>query len=576
MRAGFARHLPGRERDAAGSRVPFHGRASHLHAAPAPCHADASALRSVHGGAAGRRRYGMGLINAPRPQRGRPVLQHRLRLLGEDDLSLPRFLIVLAARWRLGLAVALSVLAAAAAVVSVLPDKFTANAAVLLELRPSDSMSGAALMPLGPGFISTQIDLVTSDRVLGLALRRLQTAGVAVPDSPEQWQLSTGGQGDYTAWAVSQLRTTLEVAPSRDSGLLSVSFTALDRQLAAQVANAVIQAYIQTSLELRVEPARADKRFFDERAAALRDELTNARARLSDLQREGGIVGGTDQRMDVETARLMELSSQVSALQAVTADSGSRESEARGQGGRLSEVVTNPMLVVMQGQLTQQLARLDELRARLGDSHPQVREAQAAAEALRLQLEQASARVASSVGLNNSVNRSRLQQAQAALAGQRERVLRLKGRSDEVAVLEREVQNAQRNYDAMLAQGTRSAMESERTKASVTVIKDATPPARRSSPKLGTALGLAAVAGVLLALGLVLVLEKLDMRLRGAEDVSLALGLPLLVRLPPRRTGRGGGLNSRFEDGPPPPGRRLIGGGRPAAPAPAASAGAGQ
>ena len=495
---------------------------------------------------------------------------------GEIDLSLPRFLTVLVARWRLALAIAMGVLAVAAAGVAQLPDKFTASAAVLLELRPNDAMSGAALVPLGGGFISTQIDLVTSDRVLGLALQLLQQNKVVVDYTPEQWQRSTSGQGDYTAWAVDQIRRTLEVAPSRDSGLLQISYTAATPQLAAQVANTVIQAYMQTSLELRVEPARADKQFFDQRAAELRDVLAAARTRLSDQQSQGGIVGGTDQRVDLETARLMELSSQVSALQAVTADSGSRESEARGQSGRLSEVVTNPMLVVMQGQLTQQLARLDELRSRLGDNHPLVREAQANADALRTQVEQASARVASSVGLNNSVNRARLEQAQAALAAQRERVMRLKGRSDEVAVLEREVQNAQRNYDAMLAQGTRSGLESERTKASVTVIKNATPPAWRSSPKLGTALGLAAVAGVLLALAVVLLLERLDMRLRTAEDVPLALGVTMLVRLPRRRSLGLDGSDSRLEESPPPraPWRRLLGG-RSALPGSAPGSGAG-
>ena len=452
----------------------------------------------------------------------------------EAFVLLPRFLLVLALRWRLLLGIALGTVGLTALVVLTQADQYTASASVLLELRPVDPMSGANLVPLGSGFISTQIDLVGSERVLGLALQRWQETGAAPLHSAEQWQRATGGQGDYKSWQIAQLRDKLDILPTRDSGVLTVSFAAGRRDTAAAMANAIIQAYVQTALELRIEPARADKRFFTERGAQLREALAQAQARLSARQRETGVVGSTEQRLDIENARLLELSSQLSSLQAVTAESGSRESQALGQGERLTEVVTNPMLVALNSQRTQQLARLVELRSRLGDNHPQVREAQAASESLRVQFEQESARVASTLGLNNRVNQARLAQAFQALAAQRERVLRLKDRSGEVAVLEREVQSAQHSYDAALAQGARTGLESLRTQPAVTVIKEASPPARRSSPVPSTALAVAALVGGLLALAVVLLIENLDMRLRTADEVLPALGVPLLVMLPPR------------------------------------------
>ena len=79
-------------------------------------------------------------------------------------------------------------------------------------------------------------------------------------------------------------------------------------------------AYTDTTLDLRVEPAKLYNSFFDERAKALRDALEQAQSRLSAYQREKGIIVN-DERLDVENARLSELSTQLVALQAVAEES---------------------------------------------------------------------------------------------------------------------------------------------------------------------------------------------------------------------------------------------------------------
>jgi uncharacterized protein involved in exopolysaccharide biosynthesis len=130
------------------------------------------------------------------------------------------------------------------------------------------------------------------------------------------------------------------------------------------------------------------------------------------------------------------------------------------------------------------------------------------------------------------VAQQRLAQLRAARDEQRAKVLRLKTERDEITVLQRDVENAQRAYDAVLARVNQTSLESQNTQTNVSVVKAATPPAEHSSPKLLLNTALAVFLGVLLAVATALLRELLDPRMRTPDDVTEQLKLPLLVVMP--------------------------------------------
>jgi len=115
------------------------------------------------------------------------------------------------------------------------------------------------------------------------------------------------GKGRLEIWLADLLQKKLEVKPSRESNVISVSYKAVDPGFAAAVANAFTQAYIETNIELKVAPARQYAQWFGEQGKSLRDNLEKAQAKLSAYQQEHGIVA-IDERLDNETAKLNELS----------------------------------------------------------------------------------------------------------------------------------------------------------------------------------------------------------------------------------------------------------------------------
>src|SRR5690606_27502164 len=134
------------------------------------------------------------------------------------------------------------------------------------------------------------------------------------------------GKGSIRLYYSDRLRKKLEVKPSRESSLISIAFTGKDASFAATVANAFAQAYVDTNIEMKVEPAKQQRAWFAEQALASRQQLHEAQRRLNEYQQANKIVSA-DERLDVETARLQELSTQLTVATAETVDSGKRKQQ---------------------------------------------------------------------------------------------------------------------------------------------------------------------------------------------------------------------------------------------------------
>ncbi len=444
-------------------------------------------------------------------------------------MSPSQLLIIFKARWRIMLAVFLGVVLTVLAGVLLMPKKYTASASVLVDVKSPDPIAGMVFPAMmAPGYMATQMDLIQSERVARGAVRALRlTENNAMR---EQWQETTKGVGSFEAWLAGLLQAGLDVRPSRESSVISLSYEAVDPNFAAAIANAFVQSYINTTLELRVEPARQYGALFETQSKLARDRLETAQNRLSAYQKEKGIIA-TDERLDVENARLNELSSQLVAVQTMSAEASSRKAKSSSSS---QEVLNNPVVSTLKAEMSRQEARLKELNARLGSAHPQVIEAQASIAELRDRIAAEASRVNTSVAINSAVSQQRESQIREALEQQREKVLKMKEQRDEASVLLRDVESAQRTYETINARLSQAAIEGQSNQTNVSIIKQAMPPTQPSSPRIMINMVLAVMAGGMLAVIVGLGLEIRDRRLRTDFDVTELLELPVLGSIPSR------------------------------------------
>ncbi len=472
-------------------------------------------------------------------------------------MTFAQFVAILRARWLVALA-ALVLVAGGTLVISLLlPKTYAGTSSVVIDVKPDPLVGLLGSGGLTPSMVETQIDIIRSDRVALRVVRNLKLADNA--EARARWQQSTGGRGDFELWLAETLQRSLEARPSRASGVITITYRSEDPRFAAALANAFAAAYLQVALELRVDPAKQYTSFFDNRLKEAREALEQAQARSSAYQRENNIIS-IDERFDVETARLNELSSQLVALQALRSEAGIRQAEARTGGDRMQEVLANPVISGLKTDLARTEARVQELAARFGDAHPLLVEARASAAEIRTRIDAETQRVLSGVGVTSSISVKREAELRAALEAQRAKVLKLKAIRDEGIVLLREAENAQRIYDQTTARSNQSSLESQTNQTNIALLSEARTPSQPAAPRvlLNTVLG--TILGLALAVAAALGVESLDRRVRLPSDIVDALGLPILARIPgPRRGLLGGGAAQAAR-------RRLLGASGAAAP----------
>lgn len=443
-------------------------------------------------------------------------------------MTFQQFLLILRARFWVIAGILVFVFLAVLAVSLLIPKKFTATTSLVVDAKSDPIMGGGLPSQMMPGYLATQVDIISSSRVAQrvVALTRMDQ----VPLIQDQWREATGGEGDIRVWLADALKKQLEVKPSRDSSVIQVSYVGTDPQFAAAIANAFAQAYMETNLELKVEPARQYAQWFNERTKGLRDDLETAQRKLSEYEQVNGIIAG-DGRFDVENARLAELNSQLVMVQGQRADSRSRQSQA-GAAESLPEVMANPLISGLKADVARLEAQKGQLLGRLGANHPEVAKVDAEIASLRQRVAAETQRVASSLGTTSRISVAREAEISAAVEEQKARVLELKAHRDQISVLQRDVENAQRAYDLVTQRLAQTSLESQTQQTNIAVLTPAVAPLEHSSPRLLLNLALAIFLGSLVGVGVALILELIDQRVRGEEDLAQLSGIPVLGVVP--------------------------------------------
>lgn len=406
---------------------------------------------------------------------------------------------------------------------------YRATATVLVDAKRSDPILGPMAPTLVPaGFMATQVDIINSPRVVFRAVRELKLD--TNPLARQIWQDEGKGRGTIEQFFAERLQRGLEARPSRESNVISIVFSGADPAFAATVANAVAKAYVETSVELLADPARTSAHWFDERVKQLRDELEAAQTRLSEYQQQHQVLA-TDERLDMETSRLNELNTQLTTIQAQRAESASRDREARGRLAASPDVLQNPVIQSLRGDIARAEGKHTELAAQLGPNHPQLKRSQAELDTLKAKLDAEMRQVASGVSTSNLVNEQREGQARAALDAQKKHVLDLRTQHAELSVLQREVDNAQKAYDLAAQRLSQTSLESQAQQTNIQLLSEALPPTSKSSPHTMLNLVVASFFGTILAVGAALGREYSDRRLRRVDDAARVYGLPVLAQL---------------------------------------------
>jgi succinoglycan biosynthesis transport protein ExoP len=404
---------------------------------------------------------------------------------------------------------------------------YRATASVLLNYKGVDPLTGLT-MPgqLLPGYMATQIDIISSKN---LALRVVEKLKMATyPSYIAQFNAATNGRGNLRDWLADGILKNLEIVPSRESSVVLISFKGIDAEYAALVANAFADEYQKISVLLKTEPMKKASAYFNEQTKLLRDNVETAQARLSKYQQEKGILSLDNNRVDVELSRLNDLSQQLVQAQALSIEASSRERMASGAAVDSPDVANNTLIQSMRVGLAGAESKFAETSQRLSPNHPQYLSTKAEVDKMRADLRAALATVSRSVGNNAVVLRQRESELRAALAAQKVKVLELNRARDELGVLLKDVDSAQRAFDAASQRFSQTRIEALSEQSDISVLNPAVAPLDAATPRVLFNTLVSILLGTVLGVGLAFLIEMLNRPIRSSGDLSDVLGIPVL------------------------------------------------
>jgi chain length determinant protein EpsF len=449
-------------------------------------------------------------------------------------MSFSQVLLILRARIRIVTGVFALVVLAALALALLLPKKYTATASVVIDTKSDPIAATINVDQMSPSYVSTEEEVIGSVRVVARAIKAIKLD--QQPEIRRAWLEDTQGQGDTAEWLaefVTARRLVVSAAGQNKAvtgNVIDIAVTWPDSRVAPALANAIAAAAIETNIELKIEPAKQYAVWFNERSHALRADLEAKQKRLSDFQNKTGLVA-TDEKLDVENARLNELSTQLVVMQGLRQDSQSRQRVSAEDNATLPEVLQSPVIGKLKDDLSAAEAKQAEIAGRLGKNHPDYQAAAAEVQNLRERISQEAAKIVASLNSSTQINVRREASLRQALEEQKQRVLELKHEHDEASVLDNDVTTAQRDLDAVTQRFAQSSLESQSQQTNMVLLTPAAQPFRPSSPKVPLFVAAGIFIGAALGIALALIVELRNPKIRAESELEQMLGVPVLVRI---------------------------------------------
>jgi capsular exopolysaccharide synthesis family protein len=464
---------------------------------------------------------------------------------------------IIAKWWWLITAIAVSCLLAAIVISLMITPLYRAQATI--EVNPEGvQVVGKEIGQVQPAessgreFLNTQVGLLKSR---SLAERVARSTNLANNEAMFDQDLPRAAREGAAA---GMIQGSVEIQPQRESSLIGIEVESASPDLAARLANAYADNFIQSNMERRYEATSYARNFLQQRIAAVKTRLEQSERQLVDYAQKQGIItlavdtGGTGsvrQEQSIDAATLIQTNN---ALSAARSDRIAAEQRYRQGAGAQSNVaaISDP---TVQG-LGQQRAALEaQYQQKLGlfkPDFPEMVQLRNQIDALAKEI----ARQRSSV--SGSTSNSLRADYQAALA--RENALQgkvnegkaglmaLRERSIQYTILQREVDTNRSLYDALLQRFKEVGVAGGVGANVVSVVDRAQVPTGPFKPNLPLNIIIGLFIGLLLGLGTAFSIEWIDDTIKTPDDLGTKLGLASLGVIP--GVGKGLAVREQLED----------------------------
>jgi capsular exopolysaccharide synthesis family protein len=418
------------------------------------------------------------------------------------------------------------------------------EAAKVVDIQSVENDPGAAL---DQEFYQTQYALLKSRSLSEAVVRDLGLADnymfLADYDEGDVAEVKAKPQAERFAKATDMVNDSTIISPVRGSSIVDIEARVPNPVMAATLANAIAEKFIETNLSRRFEATAYARQFLQNRLNTVRAKLEESERKAAEYARREGLIkiassgqgGELSSEQSLVSADLAQLSSQL-ALARAEREKAEADYRANSGGNAAASSLSNVAVNQLRGQRAQLTAELRKLQSDFGPDYPKVAALAAQIRELNQQIAREERMVTSSVAHDL---RDRYRQALATEQGLQSRVNALKGdvldqqqRSIQFNIIQRDVDTNRALYDALLQRFKEVGVAGGVGTNNVSIVDRALAPDNPSSPNLPLNLALGLLIGLGLGAAAAIILEQLAEAVILPGEFQRKLGIPLLGAVP--------------------------------------------
>lgn len=378
-------------------------------------------------------------------------------------------------------------------------------------------------------FLATQIKLIQSDAVLHPVAEQyhlLGSGGYAGNASSDNAQ-----QSSEAPVSLSQLK----VARPPNTYLLLISYRSPDPRLAASIANAIANSYLQHTYDLRIRSSASLSSFMERQLDELKAKMEQSNLALAQYEKDLDVIN-PEEKTNILTARLELLNTQYTAAQAerIRAEAALNviksglvsANDVSSQGESLANL-TNSL-----NQARQELARVKMM---YGPNHPEYRKAASELEEVEREFAATQRDIAKRVEAEYSQSLDQEQMLQAAVIEAKAEWDQINARSFAYQRLKQEADTDKTLYDELVKKIREADINAGFQNNNIRIADLARPSLTPVYPNKTRNLQFAFWFSALLAIAAAVLLDSLDSTLRDPQEASRFLGADVIATLPADR-----------------------------------------
>ncbi len=335
----------------------------------------------------------------------------------------------------------------------------------------------------------------------------------------------------------------LSVEGGTQSQIINISYESDEPAKAAEVINAVADAYIEFGLEARLSTLKDTAKWLGEQLDDLKITLQTSEDKLAAVRTSSGLMD-SEQQARIANSQLSNLNTELVRAQTKLSEAQEMYSQVqkldRSKGDYLSlgPVLQNPTIRDLVREESNQNRQVEELAERYGEKHPKMIAARSDLIGAQNNLNREVDKIVENIAKEYRLATVQLENVKELTAKTKAELQSYQGSSFEITRLEREVENNRRVYESFLGRLMEADVSGDYDASNVRIIDRATVPSSPIKPRVILIIAGTLVFGLFTGIVLAFLREALGNVFRTPDQIEEQLHLPSLGVTPLVKKGK--------------------------------------